>query len=791
MRTVTRPASSGIDTVVSDATSGFISRPARVSSQSPASLSGRQRLQRGQRPFAPRRTTLSLHCLITLGLLGSSLAHAQTSDNGAGATVVDRPQSAADSRTEANTGGKTTTSDTSALVETSGLSAVSVKGTSQAEKQNTFVAKTVQTGQYKGLDAIDTPATINVVTSAVLQAQAATGLYDALRNTPGVYRQQLSGIGYDQLAIRGIAPDNRASYFLDGVLPFDNNIWMPMEDKERVEVLKGATALYYGFTVPAGVVNMVMKRAGDMPVTTIGTVVDSHGSVGVKADIARRFGKDQQFGLRVNAMDEHVETPIDGDRGYRKFVSVAADWKVNNKLSLKYDLENINQKVVEQAGITPLTAVNGVISLPGLPNASKLLVPNNQYTTSTATAQLLRADYLISDNWSANFAIGQSITQRNRRLWIFRNYNVNTGAGQLQESVQNGQRYENQDIRAEVNGLFKTGPVSHDLTVGVQENWQYQPSFTTYYYTANQNLYNPIDVSASLKASGTPKAFYADHIQTQGVYLYDRIALSPRWELTPGVRYSRYHETQYGTPEQSVTRTSPTASLLYKATPSTSIYASYVEGLESPGSAPATATNAYQSLPAAVSRQEELGVKQRLPGDALLTVALFNLRQPAASTDASGYYGLSGMGQYRGIEFAFQGDVTKRLSLVLSGTYLHARLEDAADASTNGKRPEDTPKFTASAFANYKVPYVNGLSLNGGAYFISARPINDANQAFIGGYTLFSAGIRYQTTLFRKHASFQLNVDNALNRHYWASAGSSQLGIGLDRTFTLTSTIDF
>lgn len=746
-----RPASSHTDHLVG----GAANRPAPLFGRSRAGRFGQ-----ADKSFVPRRTTLSAHCLLMLGLLGSSVAQAQVAS-----------------------------SDTSTPVETAGLSAVAVKGTSGADKKNAFVAKTVQTGQYKGLDAIDTPATINVVTSAVLQAQAATGLYDALRNTPGVYRQQLSGIAYDQLAIRGIAPDNRTSYFLDGVLPFDNNIWMPMEDKERVEVLKGATALYYGFTVPAGVVNMVMKRAGNTPVTTIGTVVDSHGSIGVKADIARRFGQDQQFGLRVNAMDEHVETQIDGDRGYRKFVSVAADWKVSNKLTLKYDLENINQKVVEQAGITPLTAVNGVISLPGLPSASKLLVPNNQYTTSTATAQLLRADYLISDNWSANVEIGQSITQRNRWLWIFRNYNVNTGAGQLQGSRQGGQIYENKDVRAEINGVFNTGRISHDLTIGVQESWQFQPSFTTYYYTANQNLYSPIDITA-LKAAGT-KAFYEDHIQTQGVYLYDRIALSPRWELTPGVRYSRYHETQFGTPEQAVARISPTASLLYKMAPSTSVYASYVEGLESPGSAPGTATNAYQSLPAAVSRQEELGVKQRLPGNALLTVALFNLRQPSASTDASGYYGLSGMGVYRGVEFSLQGDVTKRLSLVLSGTYLHARLHDATDSSTDGKRPEDTPNFTASAFANYRMPYVNGLSVNGGAYYISARPINDANQAYIGGYTLFTAGIRYETILFRKHASFQLNVDNAFNRHYWASAGSSQLGVGLDRTFTLTSTIDF
>ncbi|MFP3740410.1 TonB-dependent receptor plug domain-containing protein, partial [Burkholderia sp. SIMBA_019] len=76
-----------------------------------------------------------------------------------------------------------------------------------------YAPKTVQTGQYRGLDALDVPATVSVVTSDVLKAQAATGLYDALRNVAGVTRQQLSGISYDQLSIRGIALDNRQSYY--------------------------------------------------------------------------------------------------------------------------------------------------------------------------------------------------------------------------------------------------------------------------------------------------------------------------------------------------------------------------------------------------------------------------------------------------------------------------------------------------------------------------------------------------------------------------------------------------
>ena len=751
----------------------------------------KESMMQGSQARRVRRTKVSMAVrrLFVVGgacvMVHSVVAIAQTSPS---PSATPSPSDLA--ATTATSATAPSTSKATQAATESALPTVAVSGT-QENSGASFAPKSVQTGQYRGLDALDVPATVSVVTSDLLKAQAATGLFDGLRNVAGVTRNQLSGIAYDQLSVRGIPLDNRSSYYLDGVLPVDNNIWMPMEDKERVEVLKGASALYYGFSVPAGIVNMVMKRAGDTPVTSISTRFDSHGSAGIKADVARRFGTDNQFGIRVNAMDEHVESPIDGDRGYRTFESVALDWKVSNKLKLSYDLEHIDQRIVEQAGITPLAAVNGKITLPSLPSATTLISPNNKPTTTTAIAQILRADYLISDNWSANVELGQSITQRNRWLWIMQKYNVATGSGQLQGSYQNGQFYEAKTARAEVNGEFNTGKIQHDVTIGLVDTWLFQPDFTTYYYTATQNLYSPVDVSGMLKLSTSSKAFYAQHINNQGAYVFDRISLTPKLIFTAGVRYSNYRSTQAQVATQDVHKTSPSASVVYKLTPSTSVYASYIEGLESAGSAPATAANAYQSLPAAVSRQEEVGIRQSFSNNALASIALFNLRQPAASTNAANVYALNGIGRYRGIEASLQGNVTRNLSVVTTGMWLDATQVDSTDPTTLGKRPENTPRFTGSVFLNYQIPQVPGLSLNGGAYYMGARPINDANQAFIGGYTLFTAGARYQTHIGGKKATFQLNIDNATNKHYWASAGSSQLGIGLDRTISLTSTIDF
>jgi hypothetical protein len=120
-----------------------------------------------------------------------------------------------------------------------------------------------------------------VATTLGNELQAAGGLYDAVRNTAGVTRQQNGGDTLDQLVIRGIAVQNRINYRLNGSVP--------MENKERAEALKGASALYYGFTSPAGVVNFVTKRAGHTPVTSAGLTTDDQGTAATTTPTKRRL----------------------------------------------------------------------------------------------------------------------------------------------------------------------------------------------------------------------------------------------------------------------------------------------------------------------------------------------------------------------------------------------------------------------------------------------------------------------------------------------------------------------
>jgi iron complex outermembrane receptor protein len=131
------------------------------------------------------------------------------------------------------------------------------------------------------------------------------------------------------------------------------------------------------------------------------------------------------------------------------------------------------------------------------------------------------------------------------------------------------------------------------------------------------------------------------------------------------------------------------------------------------------------------------------------------------------------------------------LSIAASGVWLHARQVDSTDPTVLGKTPENTPRTTASLFVAYDIASAPGLSVNTGAYYTASRPINNQDQAWIGGYTLFTAGTRYRTTVMGKDVTVQLNIENLGGKRYWSAAGSSQLAVGLGRTAMLSSTVDF
>jgi iron complex outermembrane receptor protein len=119
-----------------------------------------------------------------------------------------------------------------------------------ADRRDSFGADFVQAGTFRDAKVLDTPLTVTIVPRKLLEAQQARSIFDAARNTAGVTQAQINTAIYSNLSVRGIPVDNTTNFRLNGVLPIVTFVDMPMEDKDRVEILKGAAGLYYGFATP-------------------------------------------------------------------------------------------------------------------------------------------------------------------------------------------------------------------------------------------------------------------------------------------------------------------------------------------------------------------------------------------------------------------------------------------------------------------------------------------------------------------------------------------------------------
>lgn len=641
-----------------------------------------------------------------------------------------------------------------------------------ADRRNSFSADYVQVGAFRDTRVRDTPLTVAIMPKELLDAQLARSVIDAVRNTAGVSQAQINTVIYSNLAIRGIPVDNFANYRLNGVLPIINLVDMPIEADDRVEVLKGAAGLYYGFAAPSGVVNLVSKRPAETPLSAFEVFGDSHGGFGGAVDVSRPLGPNA--GLRINAGAASLETGIDRSSGHRAFVSAALDWKPTDRLSAELDAQYIYKTITEPTEYSLPAAVDGKITLPPLQSAAKNLGAEWMQARGWERNLLGRVRYDFSPAWSASVSIGQSYLTRDRAYSSFGRYDLATGGGTVTVAMTHGNDYRNTLYRGDLAGAFATGPISHQLLIGVSQTIRDANVPTTVRYTFAQNLYAPVAIPEQPR----PARIIANPLQVKdfGVYVFDRASLGEWLQATVGYRKAAYSE------ESRTTRykAHPDAwsyGVMVKPAKWASLYGNYIEGLESGGVAQQIANNAGQTLPAALSKQKEFGAKIEPIRGLLLTAAYFDINRASSYLNSANYFVQDGRASYKGVEVAVSGEVTPNLSAVISAVSLDAKQVSGA-ASVVGKRIENTARVSGSAFLEYKVAQVPGLRLSAGVFYVGPRAVNALNQGFAPGYATLDLGASYATRLAGRDTVFRIYGQNVTAKRYWAATGSSLLAEG-------------
>ena len=249
------------------------------------------------------------------------------------------------------------------------------------------------------------PLPASVYDQATLKDYNIQRLSDLTRLDPAV-NDAYNAVGYwDSLTLRGFVIDNRFNYRRDG-LPINAETSVPLDNKQRIEVLKGVTGMQAGTSAPGGIVNFVVKRPTEEALRSGFLQWQTQGSVLAAVDLSQRFGEDHAVGLRANAAYESLRPDIDDADGHRWLVALAGDWRLAPGTLLEAEFESSQRS---QPSVPALSLLGG-----GLPAAMDPGLNLNRQAWSLpvvfgADTGSLRFSQQLAGNWRWSV---QAATQR-------------------------------------------------------------------------------------------------------------------------------------------------------------------------------------------------------------------------------------------------------------------------------------------------------------------------------------------------------------------------------------------
>jgi len=191
---------------------------------------------------------------------------------------------------------------------------------------------------------IDTPQSITVVPSFVIQDQGVSTLRDTLRNVPGIsLAAGEAGAQGDNLTIRGFTARN--DIFMDGIRDF-GSYYRDAFNYEQVEALEGPAGIQFGRGSTGGVINQVNKiPQADQFIhvqTQFGTDLTRRITADINAPVADALGG---TGFRVNVMGQEGGVAGRDAAEIRRFgiapsVSIGLSTKTRATLSYVHLSEN-------------------------------------------------------------------------------------------------------------------------------------------------------------------------------------------------------------------------------------------------------------------------------------------------------------------------------------------------------------------------------------------------------------------------------------------------------------------
>lgn len=672
-------------------------------------------------------------------------------------------------------------------------------------------------GVFGTKSAEDIPFNIRSYNEALILNQQPDSLGEVLENDPTIRTALGYGIAGEVFVIRGfdLSSDDVGFDGLYGITP--RQVVAP-ELVSSVQVINGASAFLNG-AAPGGSgiggsVNILPKKAErDVIRATLGYTSDAHISGAV--DVARRFGTDGQWGLRLNGSARRGDIAIN-DEFHSSYV-LGATLDYNNgplRAALSLNYQRLNQ--TNWRGQVGIGAV-----IPRVPKAdTNYSQPWSQILTKDFFGTF-SLEYDLSDAAMIYAKVGARDGREDQTTASITVTNAATGA-----AVGSGsyvpREDNNESATAGIRVKLEGGGVSHEINAGFSASWQVNRNaydFDLVGYATN--LYDPVVAPAP-----APNQFVGGDLddvypigrrRLSSVFVSNTIGLwDDRIFITGGLRLQEIKTTAYsyaggartgGYKESAVT---PVFGLVIKPVEGLSLYGNRIEGLIAgssapptydhdglPGTAPLPVVNGGQALPPVKSKQYEVGGKLNF-GRFNAGIALFQIDKPNSFVDpATLIYGNYGVQRNRGVEITLDGEPVEGLRIISGLTFNDAKLRRTEGGINEGNDAVGVPEMLANANVEWDIPFLPALTLVGRVVHTGKQAAEATNTLELDSWTRFDVGARYVALIGDTPLTLRFNVDNVANKRYWAtaynafSAFGTRLLQGGPRTFKASASIEF
>ncbi len=404
-----------------------------------------------------------------------------------------------------------------------------------AAEEHAFLERITVTASRSELTSKEAPSSVTVITQEDILQKGSDNILDAIRGTPGVSIQGVGTAGRKAISLRGMQ-SKHTLMLVDGKRISSTNDsfgpntdyqydWIPVEQIERIEVVRGPMSVLYGSDALGGVINIITR-------------------------------KPQQEWTGSAKFAGHITDNDIGD-GDGHTMEAGLSGSLNAKLQVGLDVQKSRRSAVNSR-LTP-----EISTLEGREQQQLSFDADWQPVTDNN----IKLVYLIGqeDRWYDTMT--RSGTPYQSRYDLDRQHTSLSWEGQLKDIDATLRAYQ---TVVEVKNI-----ATNSITPTAPQKVQDRVAEATTDFAFGENQFITVGAEFHKEVFEHPALTGSrDDAKIWSVYLQDEIEFSDRTRLTLGVRHDDHD--RFGS------ETSPRASIVFNANDKLTLKASYGHGFRAP-----------------------------------------------------------------------------------------------------------------------------------------------------------------------------------------------------------------